>query len=244
MTESLVRDSATPLYVQFEEILRGKISSGDWRPGERIPSENQLNRMYGLSRMTARGVLTKLVEEGVLFRVPGKGTYVAEHKIRAVSPAYQGIREQLEAMGYETSTQLLGIERELPGSSVRDRLKLSASDAVHAIRRLRSVQDQPISLHHSFVPAALAPGLEDQDVTSEQLCVVLEKHYGLSMTRVEEQLEATSASQEQADHLRIPPGSPILSLEHTIHDSTGRPFEHSKIIFRGDKIRLHFDYDL
>src|SRR5659263_513529 len=99
--QTLDRDSAVPLYVQFETILRDNISSGRWAPGERIPSENQLNPSYGLSRMTARGVLNTLVREGVPFRGPGKGTFVAQDKIDTVSPAYRGIREQLEMLGYE-----------------------------------------------------------------------------------------------------------------------------------------------
>ena len=95
MTEVLERDSAVPLYVQLEQILSSKITGGQWQPNQRIPSENELNRMYGLSRMTVRGVLTKMVNDGLLLRVPGKGTYVAPTKISAVSPAYRGIREQL-----------------------------------------------------------------------------------------------------------------------------------------------------
>ena len=104
----LQRDSAVPLYAQLEAILRAQSATEEFVPDQRIPSENELNRMYGVSRMTARGVLTTLVNDGLLFRVPGKGTFVAPLKINTVSPAYRGIREQLEGMGYETSTQLLG----------------------------------------------------------------------------------------------------------------------------------------
>ena len=88
MTDLLHRDSSVPLYQQLEEILKGKIANGDWAPDQRIPSENELNRMFGLSRMTVRGVLTKLVNDGLLLRVAGKGTYVSPPaKISAVSPA-------------------------------------------------------------------------------------------------------------------------------------------------------------
>src|SRR5690554_2568884 len=107
--DALQRDSAVPLYVQLEEILRAKIAAGEWQTDQRVPSENELNKMYGLSRMTARAVLTNLVNDGLLFRVPGKGTFLAPTKIDAVSPAYRGVREQLEAMGYETSTELLSV---------------------------------------------------------------------------------------------------------------------------------------
>ncbi|QTE30921.1 GntR family transcriptional regulator [Pengzhenrongella sicca] len=242
--EALERDSAVPLYAQLEEILRAQIAAGQWQANQRVPSENELNKLYGLSRMTARGVLTTLVNDGLLFRVPGKGTFLAPTKISAVSPAYRGVREQLEAMGYETRTTVLGVSLERPASTVRDRLRLDPNQAVYAIHRLRSVQDEPISLHHSFVPAALAPGLDAHDTGAEQLCVVLEKHYGLEMKRVEENLEASSATAAEAGLLAMRAHQPVLQLEDTIADGTGRVFEYSRIIFRGDKIRLRFDYDL
>ena len=244
MTAQLQRDSAVPLYVQLEQVLRAKIASGEWKPNQRIPSENELNRMYGLSRMTARGVLTTLVNEGVLFRVPGKGTFLAPVKIDAISPAYGGVREQLEAMGYQTTTAVLGVEREQPTARVREKLGLPQDDEVYAIHRLRSVQGEPISLHHSYVPAALAPGLDQHDPGSEQLCVILEKHYGLAMKQVEEHLEATAATIAEAEQLHMRRGQPVLLLQDLISDIDGRRFEYSSIVFRGDKIRLGFDYRL
>lgn len=97
MTAVIERDSATPIYQQLEDIFHAKIASGEWAPEQRIPSENELNREYSLSRMTIRGVLNKLAGDGLLIRVAGKGTFVAPQKINAVSPAYKGIREQLRS---------------------------------------------------------------------------------------------------------------------------------------------------
>lgn len=244
MTEVLERESAVPLYVQLEQILSGKIASGEWLPSQRIPSENELNRMYGLSRMTVRGVLTKLVNDGLLVRVPGKGTYVASKKISAVSPAYRGIREQLEALGYSTTTRLVSIGRELASSVVREQLGLANGDEVYVIVRVRSAQGEPISLHRSHVPAVLAPGLDEHDVVAEQLCVVLENAYGLAMSHVREHLEAVAVTQVEAKLLGMHRGDPALLLHDLIVDPTGQPFEYSSIVFRGDRLRLAFDYSL
>ena len=104
----LDKASAKPLYVQMEELFWGKLDSGEWSPGALIPSENELSHMYGISRTTVRNVITKLVQEEVLFRIPGKGTYVAEPKIVAQSLSYAGIREQLEKMGFEGGNILEG----------------------------------------------------------------------------------------------------------------------------------------
>ena len=243
-TDALDRDSSVPLYVQLEAALRQRIEAGEWRANERVPSENELNRAYGLSRMTARGVLSKLVADGVLFRVPGKGTFLSPRRFEAVSPAYQGVREQLEAAGVETSTLVLSHRVEPASTGVREKLGLPVGAQVHAIHRLRLAGDEPLSLHHSYVPAALAPDLGDHDPGKEQLCVILEKHYGLAMKHVVEHLEASTALPDEAELLGMRRGQPVLRLEDVIADITGTPFEHSTIVFRGDKIRLGFEYHL
>lgn len=244
MSDLLARDSSMPLYQQLENILYARIERGEWAPNQRIPSENELNRMFGLSRMTVRGVLNKLAADGLLIRVPGKGTYVAPSKISTVSPAYKGVREQLESMGYATATRLISLELTSPSPAVREHLGLDESAEVFAIVRLRSVGDEPISLHRSYVPAALAPGLDDRDVVDEQLCVILEDAYGLPMRRVDEQLEAIAAEPRDAQVLGVKRGAPLLKLTDVISDAEGRRFEYSTIVFRGDKMRLQFDYRL
>jgi len=243
MTDVLERESAVPLYVQLEQILHTRITSGEWAPNQRIPSENELNRIYGLSRMTVRGVLTKLVNDGLLLRVPGKGTYVAPPKIDAVSPAYRGVREQLEQLGYETSTRLVQLTLEPPSTGVREHLDLPEGEEVYAIVRVRTVQDAPISLHRSYVPARLAPALDAHDVVGGQLCVVLEEQYGLSMRNVAEHLEAVAVNSTEARHLGMHRGEPALLLQDVISDASARPFEYSSIVFRGDRLRLRFDYE-
>lgn len=242
--EVLDRDSATPLYIQLEEILRGKILRGEWLPGHRVPSENELNRTYGLSRMTARGVLTRLVNDGLVFRVPGKGTYVEKAKINTISPAYRGVREQLEEMGYQTTTRMLFAGLEVPSANMRRRLALADDEQVYAIHRVRSTDEGPISLHHSFVPARLAPGLDTLDVEHEQLCKVLEGRFGLAMRHVEEHLEIVVPRGQDARHLGLSGHEPCLRLEDLISDGTRTPFEFSRIFFRGDRVRLNFSYEL
>ena len=244
MSDLIERNSSVPLYRQLEDILHGKISRGEWQPDEQIPSENELNRIYGLSRMTVRGVLNKLAGDGLLVRVPGKGTYVARTQISAISPAYKGIREQLEALGYDIATQLISLDRITTPSRVRERLRLGSDDEVYAIVRLRTVDEKPLSLHRSFVPARLAPGLDRYDVVSEQLCVVLEENYELPMKSVEEDLEAVAVDATDAKYLGLRRGEPALRLTDVISDRAGSAFEYSTIVFRGDTMRLKFDYQL
>lgn len=244
MVEKLDRESATPLYIQLADVIRAKIQRGDWQPDQRIPSENELNQLYGISRMTARQVLARLVDEGLLFRVQGKGTFVSRRKISTRSPSYQGIREQLEQQGYATSTELLGQRLEPASARVAQALDVAVGTPTYIVRRLRRVDGTPISVHESHVPEALAPGVLERDLVAEQLCTVLDRDFGLRMTKVLETLETTAASSGDAKLLAVHEGTPILQLEQRIAAPSGKAFEFSRIRFRGDMVRLEFSYDL
>jgi len=244
MTEKLDRDSATPLYIQLADVIRNKIIGGEWVPDQKIPSENELNQIYGISRMTARQVLARLVDEGLLFRVQGKGTFVSRRKISTRSPSYQGIREQLEQQGYATTTEVLENTLIEADARVASALSVLAGTSVYNIRRLRRVEGNPISLHESFVPQALAPLMLDRDLAHEQLCTVLDRDFGLRMAAVTETLETTTASAAEAKLFGTRSGTPLLLLEQRIATPDGTPFEFSRIRFRGDMIRLEFHYDL
>lgn len=243
MTTLLDRDSAIPLYAQLSEILRQKILSNEWRPSQKIPSENELNQIYGVSRMTARQVIAQLANEGLVFRVQGKGTFVAPQKIKTRSPVgYQGIRKQLEQQGYQTDTQLLSREVIPATQSTAEAFGIGLNDPIYLITRLRLANGEPISLHRSEVPQALAPGLENVDIIDVQLCVALAEQYGLLMGEVEETLEITEATTAEGKALEVARKSPLLLLAQSISSAAGTVFERSKIVFRGDKIRLQFNY--
>lgn len=240
----LNRNAPEPLYVQLDHILRNNIVSGTWQPGAAVPSENELSRQFGVSRMTARSVITGLVRDGLLYRVQGKGTFVSEEKIMTRSPAYLGIREQLEAQGYRIETRLLSFAEEAAQSGVAAALHCMEGEAVYAIKRLRSVNSVPISIHHSYLPVALCQSLTEKHLTGEiQLCHCLEQNFGLVTARVQESLESVLASKKEAALLQIAAKSPLLLLEDRNQNTEGIVFEYSRIWFRGDKLRLHFEYE-
>lgn len=240
----LDRNSSKPLYAQLEELLRSQIVNSELAPGQMIPSENELSRMCGISRMTVRSVITTLVKEGLLFRVQGKGTFVARPKISASSPAYVGIREQLEKLGYSTETCLLTLEEMVPPKKIAGLLNLPDNAAVRHIRRVRYADGEPVSIHESFIPCSLWERCDPGRIRTDQLCTILKDECGLTPARVLESLESVLATKEEADLLKIEKGYPLLLLRETNFTNTGIPYEHTKIAFRGDKIRLDFEYHL
>jgi GntR family transcriptional regulator len=238
----LDKNSPKPLYAQLEEILRSSILRQEWAPNHAIPSELELSRTYGVSRMTARAVVTQLVHDGLLRRVQGKGTFVVEQKIPTKSLAYMGIREQLERMGYRITTKLMGFSQVEASQGMADVLDIRQGEPVHFIERLRFIDDKPISLHRSYIPRALTPTLRDEKLESEQLCVILQNEFNLKSATVSETLESVTASPDEAALLNVGKSFPLLMLEDINKTSTGRIFEYTKVLFRGDKVKLNFEY--
>jgi len=168
---------------------------------------------------------------------------VRRRQIGTRSPSYKGFREQLEQMGYETTTTLLSTELVVADGLISRNLGLQPDEKVYVLQRLRHIDGEPISLHVSYIPERLAPGLDRFDTVKQQLCVVLEENFNLRMGHVTETLESTSASALEAKLLGVSRRAPLLLLQQ-FSDASGVRFEHSKIVFRGDKIRLEFEYDL
>lgn len=237
----LERNTPVPLYQQLRDILLKKIDAGTWEPNERIPSENELSLEYGLSRMTVRAVLSELVKEGLLYRVQGKGTYVSD-KVLTLGPSYIGIRQQLEEMGYRVTTKTLECGLITCSQSVASKLEMEKGDEVFMIKRLRYIKDEPISLHISYINPKYSEALTPELLEKEQLCVILNKEYGVTRKKVTETLESVAAKEEETI-LGVESGHPLLLLQDVIFDAEGKPYEFTKVVFRGDKVKIKLQYD-
>lgn len=240
----LDRSSATPLYRQIEAILRERIASGEWGENAKIPSENELCARYGLSRMTLRGVVGELVGEGLLFRIQGKGTYVSPRKLRMGSTAYAGIREQLEGMGLPTQTRLVAFRLIAANAKLSRMLEVEPESPIQYIQRLRSIGEQPVSIHRSYLPLELCGRLDRYDLEGRQLCHILQEQVGLRAKYSTQTLESTRAQKSEARLLKIRQGDPVLLLEEVNRLENRRVFEFTQVLFRGDQVKLQFDYTL
>ena len=240
---TLDRNNPIPLYQQFRDAIEARINSGEWKPNEKIPSENELSARYGLSRMTVRSVLLDLVKEDRLYRVQGKGTFVAQQKIEAQSLYYVGVREQLEQMGYEVTTRTLACRTVKSDRNVANHLWIEPETPVFMIKRVRSIKDGPVSIHVSYIPEKYSRGLAPEILEKEQLCALMNQNFGLQRKRVSETLESAAADAEEAKLLQVKKGHPLLLLRDQLFSEDGTPYEYTKVVFRGDKftIRLNFE---
>lgn len=231
------------VHVQLEEQLRTRILNKEWEPGVAILSENEIARQYSVSRMTARSVITQLVGEGLVYRVPGKGTFVAEPQTVAQRGSFSCIREQLQQQGWSVSTRLLAAQKAPAPKKIAHALAIGEGEAVFEVCKVRSVENTPISLSTSYFPASLCPGLLDIDLENDNTCEILREHYGIVRSRIHETLESSIATFSEAESLGILPGHPLLLLWSQMISDEAKPYEYTKVLFRGDRIRLSFDYE-
>lgn len=239
---TLNRMDATTLGDQLRAIFREKISSGEWSPGSMIPSENKLCEIYGVSRMTVRGVISQFVSQGFLYRIAGKGTFVCDSKMEISSLQYSGIRGQLEAMGHSVETTLISCEQAPCDEYTAKMLTLHIGEDIYVIKRTRRANGIAVSYHESYVPVKLCPNLKDKPLERDQLCKIMSTEYLLQRSRVVETLESFAADRMTANYLDVTTGFPLLLLQDQLYSADGTLYEYSKVYFRGDKIKLRIEY--
>ncbi|WP_180987484.1 GntR family transcriptional regulator [Arthrobacter sp. AFG20] len=238
----LDRLSPTPLHVQLEEAIKDQIANEECKPNTKIPSENEFSVKYGLSRMTVRAVITRLMQQGLVYRVPGKGTFVAEPKIANRPHLMVGIQQQLDEMGVPSKVQVLSVSRlEAPGR-IRKELNLGPGEVVFRVERLRTVNGEPLSIHLSYIPASLCPDLDRKNLEAVQLRDVLKAEYGLRSDRIVTGVETALASEGDAHLLQVKPGFTLLQMEETNYDESGAPFEYCHNLYRGDKMKVSYEF--
>lgn len=226
----------------LEQALRGNLASGLWKPGDKLPSETELMQQYHVSRTLVRNVLATLIHDGLIESVHGKGSFVLPKKIHAHAPYKQLIREQLEQKGYLTENKVLECKLVTASPKLASLLRVSEGSDVYFYRHIRYVDGQPFSISDSFLPRHLFPDFESHDIYHAMLSDIMEA-YDYHICSTNEFLEVIFASSNVARLLEVAAGYPLLSLEQLNYSENDVPFEVIHVMFRGDRIRLHFDYN-
>jgi GntR family transcriptional regulator len=232
------KDSAVPIYSQVERIVMDMIDSGRLSPGQRAPSERQIAETLGISRMTARAAMSSLVADGYLYSVPGKGTFVANPKMRQDLLELTSFTEDMRKRGLKPGARLLelGVTNGAP-EKIYGALGLSGADGLLRIHRLRTADEEPMCLETSYLPKDYATWLFEEDLESGSLYRLLESH-GVELVRAEEHLEATLVRETESELLTVPVGYPALLIERTTYTEEDKAIEFVKALYRGDRYRF------
>lgn len=233
-TGNVLALSPTPLYSQIREILRQRILNGTYLPHQQLPSESELIKAFGVSRITVRQALGDLQRAGLVFKIHGKGTYVSKPKAFQNIGQLQGFGEAMSRMGYETFSQVVSIKTLTAGKTIGQKLEVMANEQITELRRLRYLNREPISLDVTYVPKVIGDRLSNEDLAHRDIFLILENDYGLSLGKADMQIEAMLADNPLARQLKIEEGAPVLRIERLTFTSEGKPLDYEHLYYRGD----------
>jgi GntR family transcriptional regulator len=230
-----------PRYYEIEQALRARIA--DLKADDPLPSDAMLCEEFGVSRMTARNAVQRLAQEGIVYRVPGRGTFVAEPPVHRQAGNLLSFTEEMRRRGRVPSSRLLDRSVREPRPAEASRLQLQPGTLVIAVRRLRVADEEPMAIEEAIFPDALTTLLESADLEHRSLHnTLVEGGHVPTMGRA--RLGAEAAGPDDARLLGVPVGSPLLVEKRVIHDQDGRPLELCESRYAGDRYGLDVQFDV
>jgi len=229
-----------PVYIQIHNEIRKEIESGKWAVGERIPSERQLSQDFDVSRMTLRQAIQTLVDEGILQRQVGSGTYVSSSKVQEKMSGTTSFTEITEGQGKKPSSKTVSYHVADPSISEIEKLKLNDGDQVLRMERIRYADNQPICFEVATLPIGIVNSLNKKDITSS-LYKALEDKAGLKLGDATQTVSAILASEKIANFLNVKRGSAILRVRQVTTLDDDRPFEYVRSQYAGDRFEFYLE---
>jgi GntR family transcriptional regulator len=232
-------ESAIPYYYQMQKRIENKVLRGEWKPGQKLPSENALCDHFGVSRTVVRQALNALATSGRIETHRGKGSFVATPKygfqqMQSLTSFYQ----DAVASGQNASSKVLELSVIPASAEIASFLQLRDDESVILLHRLRYIGDEPILVSLTYLPERFCPGLEREDFTSQSLYALLAEKYGLVIAEGRRTIESVNAPSNLAHLLGVPAGSALSLLKSVGYLADGQALEYFISWHRGDRSRF------
>jgi GntR family transcriptional regulator len=225
----------SPKGEQLRSILEDLI--GALESGDPLPSERELAERYGVARMTVRAEVTRLADEGLVERVQGRGTFVAEPRV-AQGAALTSFSEDMRTRGHAPGARVLDHGVIAAGDLVAARLALEPGAPVLRVRRVRTADGTPIAVEEAFLPAKRFAGIEPGDLEDASLFELLAKRFDARFPAADQHVVAEEIVGEDATALHVAPGRAGLRFHTTLVDEDERPLMYAWSLFRGDRYEI------
>lgn len=233
----LDESSAIPLYRQLQNIFQNNIESGVWPAEEKLPTESELCRQYGVSRMTVRLALEGLKTQGLIYRKQGKGSYILQPKVEQELSSFYSFGNNMPNHGHTITNQLISFER-LAYAVAAEALRLPEKEELFCIQRLRCADNMPFALEKSYIPCKICPDLTGGIVIEKGLYNSLHLLAGITPNTAKESFEAVLVNKSQAEALKTGANQPALHLER-VTSAGGVLVEYCDSIVRGDRLKYN-----
>ncbi|MGT2845966.1 GntR family transcriptional regulator [Streptococcus massiliensis] len=228
-----------PAYIQIHDQIKKEIDEEVWKIGQRLPSERDLAEHFEVSRMTLRQAITLLVEEGVLERRVGSGTFVASTRVQEKMRGTTSFTEIIKTQGKEPSSQLISYRRTLPSKKEVEQLGILPSDNIIRMERVRYADKVPVVYEVASVPEKFIKNFKKEEVTSH-FFQTLQEH-GYKIGKSQQTIYARLANEKIAAYLEIPRGHAILGLTQISYFDDGTAFEYVKSQYVGDRFEFYLE---
>lgn len=229
-----------PIYIQIHNKIRKMIEEGKWQVGERIPSERDLAKTFEVSRMTLRQAVQTLVDEGILERRVGSGTYVSSQKVQEKMTGIQSFTETILSQGKTPTSRTVSYHVKPASVSEAEHLNLQNETVVLRMERIRFADDVPICFEVATIPYHLVESLGKKEITSS-LYRTLEEKKNIHVGKAEQTISAMLASERIAEHLNIKRGEAILRLKQITYSKDNRPFEYVRTQYAADRFEFYLE---
>ncbi|MEM3658128.1 MAG: GntR family transcriptional regulator [Candidatus Hadarchaeum sp.] len=235
--QQLFKSKGVSLYYRVAQVLRDQIKAGILRPGDRLPPEDELSALFHVSRTTVRTALGILVSEGLVYRVQGRGTYVAEPRFEQSAPQMLSFSEEMRLRGLEPGAQVLAAKLISADEQTAERLQINYGDSVIMIKRLRFANKEPLGIQTVFIPFAVCPRLLEEDL-SRSLYDLLTKKFNIVLTKAKDTYYVGTVGAEEAKLLGVPSKTPAFFVERITFTFNDEVIEYVRSIMRGDRYKV------
>ena len=232
------RDWHVPLYMQIRTHFLELIQSGKLRPYDRVPSESELSSTFSVSRMTARKAIDQLVTDGLIFRRPGKGTFIAPPAIAHRISTRLSFSSAMRAIGLAQHARVLRAGIVVAPPEVAAELGLGSSGQAVYVQRLRLVEGTPSAIHSTYLQMRFQ-NLLNEDLTGSLTDLLTGT--GQAVVRTRDTVEAVVATEKEAVLLGIPIGAPLVRVDGVGYSASEEPIYRTDGLYRGDCFRFTVD---
>jgi GntR family transcriptional regulator len=227
-----------PLYYQIKNIIREMIENEELKPGELIPAERELCEIQGVSRMTVNKAIMDLVNEGIVYREQGKGTFVAVPKEKQQISKLKGFTEEMENKGLKSNTHILSFRVKPATKQLKTVLNLGSEEtSVIEIIRLRISNEEPLAIETVWISNNIFGNLTADAIEGKSLYSIFREKYGVDPVKAKQTIEPIILSGYEANLLNQKQNSVALMFKRTTYLKDGSPIEYTNAIYRSDRYK-------
>jgi GntR family transcriptional regulator len=234
-------NNPVPLYHQLKDVILRGIVTGKWKVDDRLPTETELSRQYGVSKITVRQAIRELATLGYVRREQGRGTFVRRPHLEQGPRELTSFTEDMRRHGQTASSRVLEHGVVLASTEIAARLRIKLHDPIFRLKRLRLADGEPMGIQTSHLPLALVPGIDAIAFTHNSLYEVLFSHYNLKPAGAKEVHYAVLIDADDAAVLEVAPKSAGMLAERTALLPNGKPLEFVQSVMRGDRYKIVLD---